>query len=243
MGDPPHRAPIAPERIGEPVIQSVSRAVQLLALFTEEEPELTLAELAGRFELGKTTTHRYATSLRQEGLLRYDQRTGRYSLGIRLARLGRIAQASLHVFDVAGPHLEAIARDLNDTAVLAIWDGALPVVVRVCYPPRRGIFVGVRVGDRLTPQAAQSLVMRAYLQGERTADPQLRAVLRQGFAAVTYEENGVTAVARPIFQGDLIAATVAVLGTATTVEGTSVETVAGRLGRAAGDIGAQLIGG
>jgi DNA-binding IclR family transcriptional regulator len=159
--------------VGEPAIQAVSRAVLLLSFFTEEEPELTLAELASRFELGKTTTHRYATSLRQEGLLRYDPRTGHYSLGIRLARLGRVALAGLHVVDVAGPHLEAIARELNDTAVLAIWDGALPVVVRVAYPPRRGIFVGVREGDRLTSRAAQSLVMQAYLHPERTSDREL----------------------------------------------------------------------
>ncbi|MBO0703893.1 MAG: helix-turn-helix domain-containing protein [Candidatus Dormibacteraeota bacterium] len=229
--------------MGEPAIQAVSRAVQLLSFFTEEEPELTLAELASRFELGKTTTHRYATSLRREGLLRYDPRTGRYSLGIRLARLGRVAVAGLHVVDLAGPHLEAIARELNDTAVLAIWDGALPVVVRVAYPPRRGIFVGVREGDRLTSGTAQSLVMQAWLHPERTSDPELVQVRRQGYAVVTYEENGVTAVARPVFQEDAIVATVAVVGTVRTVDGTTVARVADRLGRVAADIGTELGGG
>lgn len=229
--------------MGEPAIQAVSRAVQLLSFFSEDEPELTLAELASRFELGKTTTHRYATSLRREGLLRYDSRTGRYSLGVRLARLGRIALASLHVVDVAGPHLDAVARELNDTAVLAIWDGALPVVVRVSYPPRRGIFVGVREGDRLTSRAAQSLVMQAYLRADRTSDPELARVRRQGYAVVTYEENGVTAVARPVFQEDAIVATVAVVGTARTVDGTTIGKVADRLGRAAGEIGTELGGG
>jgi DNA-binding IclR family transcriptional regulator len=229
--------------VGEPAIQAVSRAVQLLSFFTEEEPELTLAELASRFELAKTTTHRYATSLRQEGLLRYDPLTGRYSLGIRLARLGRIALTSLHVVDVAGPHLEAIAREVNDTAVLAIWDGGLPVVVRVSYPPRRGIFVGVREGDRLGPKAAQSLVMQAFLRPQGTPDPELAQVRRQGYAAVTYEENGVTAVARPVFQEDAIVATLAVVGTARTVDGTTIGKVADRLGRAAGDIGTELGGG
>ena len=230
--------------MGEPAIQAVSRAVQLLSFFTEEEPELTLADLASRFGLGKTTTHRYATSLRQEGLLRYDPLTGRYSLGIRLARLGRIALGSLHVVDVAGPHLEALARELNDTAVLAIWDGSLPVVVRVSYPPMRGIFVGVREGDRLSPRAAQSLVMRAYLGRDlHPSDPELDRVRRQGYAVATYEDNGVTAVARPVFQDDAIVATVAVVGTARTVNETTVARAANRLGRAAGDIGTELGGG
>ena len=146
----------APAGNGEPIIQAVSRAVRLLSLFTEDQPEATLAELSGCLGLGKTTTHRYAMSLRQEGLLRYNQRTGKYSLGIKLIHFGRIAQASLPVLDVAGPHLEGIATDLNESAVLAIWDGSHPVVVRVAYPPQRDIFIGVRVGDRLSRTAAQS---------------------------------------------------------------------------------------
>ncbi|MBV9133185.1 MAG: helix-turn-helix domain-containing protein [Chloroflexi bacterium] len=231
---------VAPERDGEPAIQAISRAVQMLAFFTEEQPEVSLNELVHRFKLGKTTTHRYATSLRQEGLLRYNQQTGRYSLGIKLIRLGRIAQASLHLLDVASPHLESAASDLNESAVLAIWDGALPVVVRVAYPPRRNIFVGVRVGDRLTPAAAQSLVMRAYLNGHDKHEPRLADVRRLGYAVTHYQDTGTVAVARPVFQEGQIAATIAALGTLATIDEHSLQTVADRLGEAADRIGRDL---
>jgi IclR family transcriptional regulator, KDG regulon repressor len=202
----------------------------MLSFFTEEQPEVSLAELVNRFGLGKTTTHRYAMSLRQEGLLRYNQRTGRYSLGIKLIRLGRVAQAGSQLLDVAGPHLESAANDLNETAVLAIWDGSLPVVVRVAYPPRRNIFVAVRVGDRLTPSAAQSLVMRAYLNGR---EPRLADVRRLGYAVKHYDDTGTVAVARPIFQDGQIVATIAALGTLATIDEQSLKTVAERLGEAA----------
>ncbi|MDR0360242.1 MAG: hypothetical protein LBJ87_12380, partial [bacterium] len=66
---------------------------------------------------------------------------------------------------------------------------------------------------------------------------------RQGYAVVTYEENGVTVVARPVFQGDAIVATVAVVGTVRTVDGKTVARVADHLGRAAMDIGTELGGG
>ncbi|MBV8719859.1 MAG: helix-turn-helix domain-containing protein [Chloroflexi bacterium] len=231
---------VAPERDGEPAIQAISRAVQMLAFFTEEQPEVSLNELVQRFKLGKTTTHRYATSLRQEGLLRYNQQTGRYSLGIKLIRLGRIAQGSLHLLDVAGPHLESAASDLNESTVLAIWDGALPVVVRVAYPPRRNIFVGVRVGDRLTPAAAQSLVMRAYLNGHDKHEPRLADVRRLGYAVTHYQDTGTVAVARPVFQEGQIAATIAALGTLATIDEHSLQTVADRLGEAADRIGRDL---
>jgi DNA-binding IclR family transcriptional regulator len=231
---------IAPEREGEPAIQAISRAVQMLSFFTEEQPEVSLNELVQRFKLGKTTTHRYAMSLRQEGLLRYNQRTGRYSLGIRLIRLGRIAQTSLHLLDVAGPHLESAASDLNESTVLAIWDGALPVVVRVAYPPRRNIFVGVRVGDRLTPAAAQSLVMRAYLNGHERIEPRFAEVRRLGYAVTHYPDSGTVAVARPVFQDGHIAATIAALGTHATLDDENMKAVAERLGEAADRIGRDL---
>jgi DNA-binding IclR family transcriptional regulator len=231
---------IAPERDGEPMIQAISRAVRILSFFTEDQPEVSLAELVRRFGLGKTTTHRYAMSLRQEGLLRYNQRTGRYSLGIKLIRLGRIAQATLHLLDVAGPYMESAASDLNESTVLAIWDGSLPVVVRVAYPPRRNIFVAVRVGDRLTPSAAQSLVMRAYLDGEHKREPSLAEVRRQGYAVTRYTDIGTVAVARPIFQDREIAGTIAAIGILATLDDQSLHTVADRLAHAADQISQDL---
>jgi DNA-binding IclR family transcriptional regulator len=228
---------VAAAREGEPVIQAVTRAVQMLSFFTEEQPELSLSDLASLFGLGKSTTHRYAMSLRQEGLLRYNQRSGRYSLGIKLIRLGRVAQGSLHLLDVANPHLETAASELNETTVLAIWDGASPVVVRVCYPPRRTVLIGVRVGDRLTPVAAQTLVMQAYLNSR---EPRLEEVRQRGYAVTHYRDTGTVAVARPVFQDSQIVATIAALGTLATIAEETVKPVAERLGIAAERISRDL---
>ena len=229
---------IAPQRVGEPVIQAISRAMQILSLFTDQSTELTLSEIVDRFGMGKATTHRYAMSLRQEGLLRYNARTGRYSLGARLIQLGRIAQESVEVLEVATPHLNRVAGDLNETAVLAIWEGAQPVVVRVAYPPTRVIFVGVRVGDRLTPRAAQSLVMRAYL--EDGGSEELAEIRRRGYAVTTYETTGTVVIACPVFQDRQIVATVAVLATAQSMDEDGISGSVDRLRRAAESISAEL---
>lgn len=238
MNNDPDDNGIAPQRVGEPVIQAISRAMQILSLFTDRSTELTLSEIVERFGMGKATTHRYAMSLRQEGLLRYNARTGRYSLGARLIQLGRIAQESVEVLEVATPHLNRVAEDLNETAVLAVWDGAQPVVVRVAYPPTRAIFVGVRVGDRLTPRAAQSLVMRAYLGDSGTGE--LAEIRRRGYAVTKYEQTGTVVVARPVFQDNQIVATIAVLGTAQSMDEDGVFASADRLRRAADRIIAEL---
>ena len=229
---------IAPQRVGEPVIQAISRAMQILSLFTDQSTELTLSEIVERFGMGKATTHRYAMSLRQEGLLRYNARTGRYSLGARLIQLGRIAQESVEVLEVATPHLSRVAGDLNETAVLAIWEGSQPVVVRVAYPPTREIFVGVRVGDRLTPRAAQSLVMRAYL--EDGGSEEFAEIRRRGYAVTTYETTGTVVIACPVFQDRQIVATVAVLATSQSMDEDGISGSVDRLRQAAESISAEL---
>ena len=224
---------------GDPVIQAVSRAAEILSFFTEERPELTFGEIVEKSGLGKATAHRYAMSLRQEGLLQVSARTGRYSLGVRLMRLGRIAQSGLQVLDVARPYLDQLARELEETVILGVRNDGRPVVADIAYPPGQRLFVGARVGDRLAGEAAQSLVMRAYHDEED--DPRLHEVRRQGHAVTEYR-GGLTAVACPLFVDGEVIATLAVLGPTTTV-GAVVPRAVASLQRAAAGIAAGLDGG
>src|SRR5918912_386906 len=114
-----------------PVNQSVERAVRLLGLFSAEEPELTLAQITSRLGTSKATTHRYTLALRQVGLLRYEPAAAMYSLGPRIVELAAAALAGLRIIKVAGPTMERLVSELNETVVLSIWDGDAPVVVRV----------------------------------------------------------------------------------------------------------------
>ncbi|MBD0318595.1 MAG: helix-turn-helix domain-containing protein, partial [Thermoleophilia bacterium] len=68
-----------------PVNQSVERAARLLALFSVEEPELSLAEVTARLGTSRATAHRYATALRRVGLLRATP--AGYTLGPRVVEL------------------------------------------------------------------------------------------------------------------------------------------------------------
>jgi DNA-binding IclR family transcriptional regulator len=226
----------ATQRAGDPVIQAVSRAAQILTFFTEDRPELPFAEIVERSGLGKATAHRYAMSLRQEGLLQFNARTGRYSLGIKLMRLGRIAQSSLQVLEVARPHLDDLARDLEETVILAMKNEGQPVVAGIAYPPGQRLFVGARVGDRLAPEAAQSVVMRAY--GDDAGSPDLAEVRERGYAVTEYR-GGLTAIACPLFAGEEVVATVAVLGPTATVGPALTRATAG-LRRAAEEIARNL---
>jgi DNA-binding IclR family transcriptional regulator len=218
-----------------PVNQSVERAARLLSLFSVEEPELSLAELTARLETSKATAHRYATALRRAGLLRLS--AGGYTLGPRIVELAATALAGLRIVKVAGPYLERLVSEVNETAVLSIWDGEAPVVVRVDDNTDRLVRINVRTGSRLPLDSAQGKVFRAFL-GEDGAE--LDAVRRDGVAFTARVVEGIAALGAPIFQGNEIVATMALVGTTAAIPAEPRSDVATRLRETAAALTAEL---
>jgi len=218
-----------------PLNQSVERAARLLSLFSVEEPELSLAELTARLGTSKATAHRYATALRRAGLLRASP--GGYTLGPRIIELAATALAGLRVVKVAGPYLERLVADVNETAVLSIWDGEAPVVVRVDDNTDRLVRINVRTGSRLPLDSAQGKVFRAFL-GETGDDLDRVRSTRLAFNARIVE--GIAALASPVFQGDEIAASMALVGTTAAITEDPDTVLARRLRDAAAGLSAEL---
>jgi DNA-binding IclR family transcriptional regulator len=197
-----------------PAIQSVERAAMMLGLFTVEEPQLTLGELTARMEMSKATVHRYATALRDAGLLR--QTGGVYTLGPRVVELASAALAGLAVVAVAGPYLERLVAETGETAVLSVWDGEAPVVVRVDANTSRLVRIVVTTGSRLPLDSAQGKVFRAFMDPE-AGGAEIEDVRRRRVAHYGAVVEGIGALAAPVFQGPEIAATLALVGTAASI--------------------------
>ena len=198
-----------------PVNQSVERAVRILGFFSAEEPELALAELTARLGASKATTHRYTLALRRVGLLRFDAASGVYSLGPRIVELAATALAGLRIIKVAGPTMERLVATVNETVVLSIWDGESPVVVRVDDNTDRLVRIIVRTGARLPrTSSAQGKIFLAFGGESSELDESERASILEHRVAVNSQVvDGIRAIATPVFQGDEIAAAMAVVGT------------------------------
>jgi DNA-binding IclR family transcriptional regulator len=197
-----------------PVNQSVERAARMLELFSVDEPELTLSEITSRMGFTKATAHRYATALRRAGLMR--AANGAYTLGPRIVELAAAALAGLGVIRIADPYMRRLVSETGQTAVLSVWDGEAPVVVRVAENPERLVRIVVTVGSRLPRDSAQGRVFRAFI-GEN-GDADLALVRRRQLAANAVVVEGVTALAAPVFQGEEIVATLALVGTSPSIE-------------------------
>ncbi len=224
-----------------PINQSVERAVRLLGFFSSEEPELTLPELTKRLGTSRATTHRYAMALRRVGLLRYDAAGGIYSLGPRIVELAATALSGLRIIRIAGPHMERLAAELNETVVLSIWDGDSPIVVRVADNTDRTVHIVVRTGSRLhRSESAQGKVFRAFSGQGEVLRPRELSRIPASHIAVNTQQDGIRAVATPVFQDREVIAAMAVVGTSANLPEPDDSQLALRLRQTAEQLSGEL---
>jgi len=104
-------------------LSSVTTAIHLMKTFSEGEPELGISELAKRLKIAKSTVHRLATALLDEGLLEQSPDSGRYRLGIGLFSLGSQVRSRLNVATESKGVLHDLRNRTGENARLAIFDG------------------------------------------------------------------------------------------------------------------------
>lgn len=212
------RTPASP-----PTINVLTKAAAILSAFSIEEPALTLAQIAVRTKLPKTTAHRLLANLSRLGLVApHPQQDNLYVLGPRLLELGGVALASFDLRRTLAPHLDELQRRVRHTVLVAIM-----AEDHLLYVDRResdySLAVTSQVGSRRPPHfGAIGQVMLAFLpepEIERllTAHPltaltpqtitdparyraALAEVRRRGYAFEDGEVlEGVVGVASPVF--------------------------------------------
>jgi DNA-binding IclR family transcriptional regulator len=225
-----------------PVNQSVERAVRLLGFFSPEEPELTLTQLTALLGTSRATTHRYTLALRRVGLLRFDGGAGVYSLGPRIVELAATALAGLRIVRIAGPAMQRLVAELNETVVLSVYDGEQPTVVRVEDNTDRLVRIVVRTGARLPRSgSAQGKVFLAFSSvASALSDEERRSIQETRIAINSQVVEGIRAIATPIFQGDEVTAAMALVGTIASLSDDPRSPAAQSLCAAAESLSAEL---
>src|SRR5699024_2586005 len=102
--------------------QSVIKALGILELFVEEK-ELSLQEISEKANLPKPTAYRMLTTLQFCGMLyktKESTHDSRYGLGLKLLEYGNLVSERLELRAIALPHMEKLARDINEVIHLVI---------------------------------------------------------------------------------------------------------------------------
>lgn len=101
-------------------LSSVTTAIHLLKSFSEIDTELGISELAKRLGVAKSTVHRLAGTLLEEGLLKQNPDNGRYSLGVGLFSLGSLVRSGLDVTSESKHLLMELRERTQENVRLAV---------------------------------------------------------------------------------------------------------------------------
>ena len=245
---------------------SLENALRLLNLFTIDEPEWSISDMAQELGIANSTVHRLLNTLLAEGFVSKDPRTRQYRLGSSVLALGHLVQSRLKLGQIAYPALQRLVDLSNETAHIGILkDYSVIYLTKVeCSHPIRLLSHVGRRNDAHCTSTGQVLLaylppskLEAYLQSgpfraytKRTiTDPEklrelLAKVKQQGYA-VSVEElhEGVSSIAAPVTNpaGEAIAA-VNLAGPTQRMNGASLVRLVKLVREAAEEVSRRLAG-
>jgi DNA-binding IclR family transcriptional regulator len=166
-------------------LSSVANAVRLLKIFTDDEFEIGVSELAKRLGLAKSTVHRLASTLVRERLLERNARDGKYHLGLVLFELGSLVRRKMDVSAEAWPQLKALMESTGETVHLGVLDEHSVIYINR-IESRQAIRIGFGQGIRAPLHCtALGKALLAFQPGEFIEETIARGLPRRTAGTIT----------------------------------------------------------
>ena len=165
---------------GPDFVESLARGLDVLRAFDQHHREMSLADVASATGLARPTARRLLLTLQELGYV--SSVDGAFSLTPKCITLGTAYVASLGLWDVARPHLEALVRETGESSSMAQLDGGdIIYVARVSVP--KIIALRVDIGTLFPArQTSQGKILLAALTSEEL-DEVLAIPSRSGLPA------------------------------------------------------------
>ncbi len=205
-------------------VQSVERTLDILEFLGSSEADFGVSEIGDATGLSAGTVHRLLGALVSRGYVRRNQRSRRYSLGLRALTMAITARE--RIGPLALPFLEELMHKCQETANLAVLEDGSVLYVEQVLPPTRTLRMFTDPGNRVPlhttgtgkvllayqpPRLVDFILERTGLSRQTVSTitdmPQLRAELQQirrDAYAIDHEEQeeGVRCLAAPVFGPD-----------------------------------------
>ena len=247
--------------------QSLERAIHILRLFDDEQPDWTLQELIEQTGLTKTTVFRMLTTLKHEGLLAQTDK-GKWCLGSELIMLGGRAMRRNRFRAVANYQMRQLARETGESATVdVLWIDENNVPFSMVIDEALGhhmLGMTQYIGARLPAHATSTgKVMLAFLTADefdilnlkslqrmtddtitsrKALSQELETVRSVGYGTTMHEiEAGVMGIAVPIFDHHgYVKASISVTGPSSRISADQLHRFAPTVLQAAEAISAQI---
>jgi IclR family transcriptional regulator, KDG regulon repressor len=128
-------------------LSSVANSLRLIKAFSEDQYEIGISDLAKRLGLAKSTVHRLASTLLDQGMLEQNAGDGKYRLGLALFELGTLVRRKMDFTMEARPYLRTLMEKTGETVHLAILDHD-SVLYIITHESKQALRMGSKVGTR-----------------------------------------------------------------------------------------------
>ncbi len=176
---------VASDRQG---IQSIEVGFRLLRVLAATNRPMMLRDIAKGAGMPAAKAHRCMVSFMRIGLVEQDSASGRYDLGSYALDLGLSGLGRLDPVRLAGPILDTLCEEIQETVALAVWGTHGATIVRI-VDAGAPVTITLRAGTVLplsksaTGQAFAAFYRSPYLK--QLLDVELRAAAETSKTAVT----------------------------------------------------------
>lgn len=244
---------------------SLRNALRLLNLFTSEEPELQLDEIASRLEIGQSTAFRLIHTLTLEGFIVRDSATKSYRLATSVLSFGHTIVSKVDLCHLSIDIIEKLAETTGETAHISVFkDSQVLYLLKIdsAYPVHLLSHAGkmnpihcTSTGQVLLAYQPDSIIEQVlskelipYTSNTITEPHKLKKVLKlvktQGYAFCKEElHQGIRSVAVPVKnkRGEVIAA-ITIAGPTSRVNQQTLPRLIKQAQNAADDVVNRLLG-
>ena len=161
-------------------LSSVANSLRLIKAFSEDEYEIGISELAKRLGLAKSTVHRLASTLLEEGMLEQNPADGKYHPGLALFELGAMVRRKMDFTMEARPFLRTLMEKTGETVHLGILDHD-SILYIITHESKQALRMGSKVGTRVP--AHSTAVGKTLLAFQ--PDEEIDRIIARGLPAST----------------------------------------------------------
>lgn len=238
---------------------SLRNALRLLNLFTIEEPELRLSDIASRLEIGESTAYRLTNTLQEGGMLVRDSHTKSFRLAATILAKGNVILSKIDLCHISRPILEKLANETGEASHIAVFKenqvmylyqiDSLNHVHLLSHAGRLNPVHCTSTGQILLANQSNSIIQSIIEGGLKKYTPKtitepnkllqlLKKIQDQGYAVSTEElHEGVGSIAAPVKnkKGEVVAS-VSIAGPTSRMSPNTLPKLIKQVQKAANDI-------